>query len=89
MTLSKRYDRMGVWVLVAHLIITLAMLAIYGLFSFYGKSVGTIENMLLVIIGYWFGAIGTQQIRPTTQINQPERVNLGETPQETTVHIKK
>lgn len=85
----SRFDRMGVFVLVAHLIITLTMLVLYGIFSFYGKEVVTIENMLLVIVGYWFGAIGTNQIRPTTQINQPERVNVGDTPQETKVEIKK
>lgn len=51
-------NKMGVYVLVAHLIITLAVLAIYAIFAGMGHQLTTIENMLLVIIGYWFGAVG-------------------------------
>lgn len=80
MPYTKKVDRMGVMVLVSHLIITLAMMALYGVFSYFGKEVGTIENMLLVIVGYWFGAIGTNAIRPSshTQIDSPEKVEIVE-----------
>lgn len=60
----KKIDRMGVLVLMSHLVITLAMLGLYGVFAYIGKPVTTIENMLLIVIGYWFGAMGTQSIRP-------------------------
>lgn len=62
----KKIDRMGVLVLLSHLIITLAMLTLYGVFAYMGKPLTTIENMLLVIVGYWFGAMGTNAIRPNT-----------------------
>lgn len=57
-------DKMGVLVLLSHLLITLAMIVIYALFAWLGKPVATVENMLLIIMGYWFGAIGSNSIRP-------------------------
>lgn len=67
-----KIDRMGVLVLTAHLIITLAMIAVYALFALQGKPLTTIENMLLVIVGYWFGAMGSNTIRrPADQPNPP------------------
>ena len=74
----KKIDRMGVLLLMAHLVITLAILALYGLFAYLGKPITTIENMLLVIVGYWFGAMGTGAIRPnsSTQINQANEVKI-------------
>ena len=79
----KNVDKMGVLVLVSHLIITLAILALYAVFAYLGKPLTTIENMLLVIVGYWFGAIGTSAIRPSnqTQIQQANEVKV-EAPKE-------
>lgn len=81
----KKVDGMGVLVLMAHLVITLAMLGLYGVFAYYGKPVTTIENMLLVIVGYWFGAIGTNAIRPSnqTQIQQANEVKVEAQPTNT------
>ena len=67
-----KIDRMGVLVLTAHLIITLAMLTLYGLFVYLGKEVVTIENMLLVIVGYWFGAMGATSLRKTDDKKEGE-----------------
>jgi hypothetical protein len=74
-------DRMGVLVLVAHLLVTLAMFGIYAFFSYIGKPVTTIENMLLIVVGYWFGAIGKETIRPTqqTQIQHANEVKTAAT----------
>lgn len=74
----KNVDKMGVLVLVSHLVITLAILALYAVFAYMGKPLTTIENMLLVIVGYWFGAIGTNAIRPSnqTQIQQANEVKV-------------
>ena len=74
----KNVDKMGVLVLMSHLIITLAMIVTYALFAYFEKPLTTIENMLLVIVGYWFGAMGTQAIRPNsnTQINQAGEVKV-------------
>lgn len=76
-----KVDRMGVLVLMSHLIVTLAIIAVYVVFAYMGKPLTTIENMLLVIIGYWFGAMGTNAIRPnsSTQINQANEVKVNQT----------
>lgn len=82
----KNVDKMGVLVLMAHLIITLAMIVTYALFAYFEKPLTTIENMLLVIVGYWFGAMGTQAIRPNsnTQINQAGEVKVNPTKEDNT-----
>lgn len=64
-----KIDRMGVLVLMAHLIITLAIIGLYGYSLHSGKPVTSIENILLVIIGYWFGSMGTNALRPNNQTN--------------------
>jgi flagellar basal body-associated protein FliL len=80
----KNVDRMGVLVLMAHLIITIAVLGLYAYFVHMGKDTAQIETMLLVILGYWFGAMGTSAIRPNagTQINQANEVKVNQ-PSET------
>lgn len=79
-----KVDKMGVFILSAHLIVTLAMIAVYVVFAYLGKPLTTIENMLLVIVGYWFGAMGTTAIRPNnqTQINQANEVKVNPAPEE-------
>ena len=75
----KKVDRMGVYILMAHLIITLAVLIIYGFFAYIGKPVTTVENMLLIIVGYWFGAMGKNSLRPDekgTKVEHAERVEV-------------
>lgn len=49
----KNVDKMGVLVLMSHLIVTVLMLVVYVVFAYLGKPLTTIENMLLVIVGYW------------------------------------
>lgn len=58
----KSIDKMGVLYLMAHLIITLAFIVVYAVFAYIGQPLTTIENMLLVIVGYWFGAMGKEQM---------------------------
>jgi TctA family transporter len=58
----KNLDGMGVVVLLAHLVITLAVLAIYAVGSIQGHADETLKTLLFVIIGYWFGAIGKDQL---------------------------
>lgn len=76
--MKMKLDRMGVLVLMSHLIITLAILTLYGIFTWLGKDLGTIETILLMIVGYWFGAMGPDKLRPngTTQINQANEVKI-------------
>ena len=76
--MMKNSDKMGELVLMAHLIVTVLMLLVYVTFAYMGKPLTTIENMLLVIVGYWFGAMGTQAIRPNnqTQIQQATGVKI-------------
>lgn len=71
----KNIDKMGVLVLVAHLIITLAMIGAYVLFSYLDKSTSAIENMLLIAVGFWFASMGQNTIRPNNQQQVNENVN--------------
>lgn len=59
-----KVDRMGVYVLASHLIITLAMIGAYVFFTWIGKPTGSIENMLLIAIGFWFASMSNNAIRP-------------------------
>lgn len=65
----KNIDKMGVLILVAHLIITLAMIGAYIFFTYIGKSTSAIENMLLIAVGFWFASMGQNSIRPNSQTN--------------------
>jgi uncharacterized membrane protein YfcA len=55
-------DKMGVAVLMSHLIITLAVLGIYGYTLFTGHGDETLKTALMLILGYWFGAMGASAI---------------------------
>lgn len=57
-----RIDRMGVLVLMSHLIITLCVLAIYGYTLHSGQGDETLKTILTVIVGYWFGSMGASAI---------------------------
>jgi K+ transporter len=57
-----KIDSMGVIVLMSHLVITLAVLIIYAIGSIQGHGDETLKTLLFVIMGYWFGAIGKDQI---------------------------
>lgn len=54
---------MGVYVLLAHLIITLAFIGVYTYTLFIGHEDDTLRTILTVIVGYWFGAMGKDMIR--------------------------
>lgn len=58
-----KIDRMGVYVLMSHLIITLAILAIYAYTLYTGTGDETLKTILTVIVGYWFGSMGANAIR--------------------------
>lgn len=58
----KKIDRMGVYVLMSHLIITLFVLSLYAIALFNGVNDDTLRTILTVIIGYWFGAVGKEML---------------------------
>lgn len=66
----NKIDRMGVFVLMSHLIITLAFIIIYAFAMFNGHDDDTLRTILTVIVGYWFGAVGKEAI-----MNRPQRRN--------------
>ena len=73
-----KIDRMGVYVLLSHLIITLCILAIYAFTLYTGNGDETLKTILTVIIGYWFGSMGNQAIRsksPATEETTHRVVN--------------
>lgn len=59
----KKLDKMGVFIIMAHLIITLAFIGVYGYTLATGQEDSTIRTILTVIVGYWFGALGQNQIK--------------------------
>lgn len=69
---NQRIDRMGVMVLVAHLIITLAMICAYVLFTWLDKSTSAIENMLLIAVGFWFSTFAQNANNRGTTIQANE-----------------
>lgn len=73
---NMKIDKMGVMVIVSHLIISLVILVIYGYTLYKGMPDETLKTILTVIIGYWFGSVGMDKIRPasgaTTQIQANE-----------------
>jgi hypothetical protein len=74
----KNVDRMGVIMIMSHLIITLAILGIY-LYSLHsGIPDETLKTILTVIVGYWFGQFGIDKMRggSSTQINQANEVKI-------------
>lgn len=58
----KKIDRMGVLVLMSHLIITLSFIGVYAYTLFSGQEDDTLRTILTVIVGYWFGAMGKDAI---------------------------
>lgn len=68
----KKIDRMGVYVLMSHLVITLAFIVIYAFAMFNGHDDDTLRTILTVIVGYWFGAVGKEAI-----MNRPQHKDSG------------
>jgi hypothetical protein len=64
---KMKVDRMGVLVLMSHLIITLAVIAIYAYTLHTGNGDETLKTILTVIVGYWFGSMGSNAIRAKKQ----------------------
>lgn len=58
-----KLDKMGVLLLLSHLIITLAFIIVYGYTLYTGKDDDTLRTILTVIVGYWFGAMGNDAIK--------------------------
>lgn len=67
-----KIDRMGVLVLMSHLIITLVILGIYGYTLHSGQADETLKTILTVIVGYWFGSMGANAIRKPAPAEETE-----------------
>lgn len=62
-------QRMGVYILVSHLIITLAVICLYGVSMFSGKDTSVLEGLLFVVFGYWFGSITKDSLKSAEKIS--------------------
>lgn len=74
-----KVDRMGVAILTSHLIITIAIISVYAYTLVSGVGDETLKTILTVIIGYWFGSMGVQSIRPTqsgTSVQHADKVEV-------------
>lgn len=63
----KNIDRLGVYILMAHLVITLAFIGVYAYTLVSGQEDDTLRTILTVIVGYWFGAMGKDMLRRPVQ----------------------
>lgn len=68
--MTNKLDRMGVLVLMSHLIITLVILVIYAYTLHTGQGDETLKTILTVIVGYWFGSMGANAITTRKANNQ-------------------
>lgn len=73
----KNIDRMGVLILAAHLIITLAFIAVYTYTLFTGQDDDTLRTILTVIVGYWFGALGKDAIKRPLRKDETHDIQKG------------
>lgn len=68
-----KIDKMGVLILMAHLIITLAVIAAYLITLYLGKPDEALKIAIPVIIGYWFGAMGSNTLGKRTEEKTKEK----------------
>jgi hypothetical protein len=59
----KSLPRLEVLYLMTHLVITLCIIVLYGVLTALGHNDETLRNLLLLIGGYWFGAMSGQTIK--------------------------
>jgi hypothetical protein len=58
---------MGVFYLLAHLMITLVIIVGYIITLYAGHPDETLKVAIFTILGYWFGAVGMDKIKPSTK----------------------
>jgi hypothetical protein len=68
-----KIDKMGVIVLMAHLVITLVVIAAYLFTLWLGKPDEIFKVAIPVIIGYWFGAMGATSLRKKTDETEEKK----------------
>ena len=68
-----KIDKMGVLLLMAHLIITLTFIGVYAYTLIAGQDDDTLRTILTVIVGYWFGAMGNDAIKKRVIENNDEK----------------
>ena len=74
-------QRMGVYILVSHLLITMSIIVLYGLMMFLEKDTTVIEGLLFAIVGYWFGAISKDSLKSAEKITD----NVSNSPPDTVI----
>ena len=70
MKMIRMNDNLGVYVLLSHLLITLAIIGVYAYTLFTGQGDETLKTILTVIIGYWFGSIGVNSLKSAEKITE-------------------
>jgi putative Ca2+/H+ antiporter (TMEM165/GDT1 family) len=76
--MKNKIDWMGVVVISAHLLITLAVVVGYIICLVLDRPAPQLETAMFMILAYWFGAMLPSQFKPTsqTQINQANEVKV-------------
>lgn len=71
------FKRMEVLTLMAHLIISLFVLGGYLFTVAIGQPDTTLQNLALIIGGYWFGAVGGTKVKDVLQKRKEDKQNPG------------
>lgn len=61
-------NKMEVYILMSHLIITLAIIGVYCYTLITGQGDETLKTILTVIVGYWFGSMGVNAIKTPNHV---------------------
>jgi hypothetical protein len=68
-----KIDKMGVLILMAHLVITLSVIAAYLITLWMGKPDDAFKIAIPIIIGYWFGAMGANTLSKKDDSNTNDK----------------
>ncbi len=82
------FQRTEVLTIMAHLLITLAVILSYGYTVAIGKPDTTLQNLLLLCGGFWFGAMGITRANKPNQPNEPNQPNQPNQPNDPNSGIK-
>lgn len=63
-------SRMGVYILVAHFMITIFLIGGYLYTVVIGNPDETLKNGILIVLGYWFGAAGMDKIKKSREVKE-------------------
>jgi hypothetical protein len=72
-----KIDKMGVAILMSHVIITVTVIVAYLITVYLGKPDEGLKVAIPIILGYWFGNMGKEGIRVKKENSSVEETKKG------------